>query len=308
MILLGSLDDFPETLRGGAVAIGNFDGMHLGHARLIERLRAMAAVVAGPAVAMTFDPPPARILRPEAAPEPLLWTARKVELLAALGIDAVLVYPTDRALLEMEAREFFDRVVRGRLGTRAMVEGPNFFFGRRRSGNVEVLRRFCTEVGMPFETTEPVEVGGRMVSSSRIRESIMAGRIEEARAMLGRPYRIRGVVVRGAGRGAGIGCPTANLDRIDTLLPADGIYAARVQVEDQCYPTAVSLGPNPTFGEGKRKVEAHLVGFQGDLYDRPIEIDFLARLREIRRFPSVEALRVQMAADVAKTIESANLG
>ena len=215
----------------------------------------------------------------------------------------MLVYPTDKALLEMEAREFFDRIVRRRLDARAMVEGPNFFFGRRRSGNVEVLRRFCAEANMPFEVAEPVDVEGQIVSSSRIRLLVMEGRVAEARAMLGRPHRIRGVVARGAGRGARIGCPTANLDQIDTLMPGEGIYATRALAEGRWHPAAVSLGPNPTFGESGLKVEAHLIGFHGMLYGQPMEVDFLARLREIKRFDSAEALLAQIAADVARTTE-----
>ena len=161
--ILRTLNDFPESLRGGAVAIGNFDGVHLGHARLIERLRAMAERVGGPAVVFTFEPSPTRILRPDAAPEPLLWLDRKVEILAELGADALLVYPTDKSFLEMEAQEFFARVIRDRLAARAMVEGPNFFFGRNRSGNVEVLRQFCAEAAMPFEVVPPVEVDDQIV-------------------------------------------------------------------------------------------------------------------------------------------------
>ena len=303
MISLPSLDDFPETLRGGAVAIGNFDGVHLGHARLVERLRAMAGMVGGPAVVFTFDPPPARVLRPQAAPEPLVWIDRKIEILAELGVDAALVYPTNKTFLELEARPFFDRILRGRLGARAMVEGPNFFFGHNRSGNVEVLRALCAEANMPFEVAEPMEVAGQIVSSSRIRSLVSTGRLDEARRMLGRPYRIRGVVVRGANRGAQLGYPTANIGQIDTLLPGEGIYAARARVENIWYPAAVSLGPNPTFDEGGLKVESHLIGFQGIIYDRPIEVDFLTRLREIRRFASVDALVAQMARDVARTVE-----
>ncbi|MEN6451117.1 MAG: riboflavin biosynthesis protein RibF [Thermoguttaceae bacterium] len=303
MITLHSIADFPDLLRGGAVAIGNFDGVHRGHARLVERLRAMADRVGGAAVVFTFDPPPTRILRPEAAPEPLVWPERKVEILAGLGVDAVLVYPTDRALLELDARQFFDRIVRGRLAARAMVEGPNFFFGHNRSGNVEVLRQFCAETRMPFEVPEPVEIQGQIVSSSRIRSLVAAGRIDEAVAMLGRPYRIRGVVVRGAGRGAKIGYATANLDQIDTLLPGEGIYAARAMAEGRWYPAAVSLGPNPTFGDGRLKVEVYVVGFEGDLYGDRVEVDFLARLRDIKRFVSVDELLGQMAKDVARTVQ-----
>ena len=307
MKLLRSLDDFPETLRGGAVAIGNFDGVHLGHARLVERLRAMAQHVGGPAVVFTFDPPPTRILRPDAAPEPLIWIDRKADILAEMGVDALLVYPTNKKFLELEARPFFEQVVRERLGARAMVEGPNFFFGRNRSGNVEVLRQFCAEANLPFEVAEPVEVAGQIVSSSRIRSLVLAGELDEAQAMLGRPYRIRGVVVRGAGRGAQLGYPTANVGQIDTLLPGEGIYAARAAAENVWYPAAVSVGPNPTFDEGALKVEAYLIGFQGAIYDQPIEVDFLGRLREIKRFASADALVAQMACDVTETIKKVAL-
>lgn len=311
MILLRSLTDIPESVRGGAVAIGNFDGIHLGHARLIERLRAMASQVGGPAIVFTFDPSPTRILRPDAAPEPLLWLDRKIEILAELGADAVLIYPTDRSFLETDARDFFENVVRGRLAARAMVEGPNFFFGRNRSGNVDVLRQFCAEVNMPFEVVPPVEIDGQIVSSSRVRSLVMAGRLDDARAMLGRPYRIRGVVVRGAGRGNKIGYPTANVDQIDTLVPGEGIYAAKIRIlpvdpvanTGPWRPAAVSLGPNPTFDDGILKVEAHIIGYQGDIYGRQVEVDFLARLRDIKRFESLDALLLEIAHDVERTIE-----
>jgi riboflavin kinase/FMN adenylyltransferase len=336
MTLLRNIKEFPESFRGGAVAIGNFDGVHLGHARLIERLRAMAKEVGGPAVAFTFDPSPTRILRPDAAPESLVWLQRKVEILSELGADAVFVVPTDRALLELEAREFFDRFVLDLIAARAMVEGPNFFFGHNRSGNVEVLRQFCKEANIPFELAEPLEIDGKIVSSSRIRLLVMEGRLDEARAMLGRPYRIRGEVIRGAGRGAKIGYPTANIGRIDTLLPGEGIYAARalvgsrhtpcaetadrtrsvpatadgtrsVPATDSWHPAAVSVGPNPTFDEAELKVEAYIIGFQGDIYGQPIAVDFLARLRDIKRFDSTDALVAQMARDVERVIENSNI-
>jgi riboflavin kinase / FMN adenylyltransferase len=303
MTPLRNLQEFPERLRGGAVAIGNFDGVHLGHARLVERLRAMAALVGGPAVVFTFDPSPTRVLRPGAAPEPLLWLGRKVEILSELGADAVFAYPTDKHFLEMDAREFFDEVVRNGLSARAMVEGPNFFFGRNRSGNVDVLRHFCDGAAMPFEVVKSVELEGQIVSSSRVRSLVMAGKLEDARSMLGRPYRIRGTVVRGAGRGATIGYPTANVGQIDTLMPGMGIYAARALAGNRWHPAAVSLGPNPTFGEGATKVEVYIIGFQGDIYGQPIEVDFLARLRDIERFDSVDTLVAQMARDVERAIE-----
>ena len=306
MLTINGLDDLPDSLHGGAVAIGNFDGVHFGHARLIERLRAMADRVGGPAVVFTFAPPPTRLLHPEATPEPLVWLERKLEILAGSGVDATLVYPTNRDFLDIEAREFFERVVRGRLAARAMVEGPNFFFGRNRSGNVALLRRCCEAAGMPFEVAEPVEVAGQIVSSSRIRKAVAAGRVEEAKRMLGREHRIRGTVVRGAGRGATLGYPTANLGQVDTLLPGHGIYAARAKAASVWRPAAVSLGPNPTFDEGETKIEVHIIGFQSTIYGQPVEVDFLAQLREIKRFDSATTLVEQMKHDIARTVEIAS--
>jgi riboflavin kinase/FMN adenylyltransferase len=301
MNIYRSLDEFPDQLRGGAVAVGNFDGVHLGHAHLIGRLKTLAGKIGGPAIVFTFDPPPVRILHPEAAPLPLIWIERKIQIFAELGIDALLIYPTTRAFLDLSAREFFDRVIRNRLDARAMVEGPNFFFGRRRSGTLETLRQFCTEAAVRFEVAPPVKIRGQIVSSSCIRQLLLEGRVEEAAHLLGRPYRLRGTVVRGSGRGAALGYPTANLARCQTLVPPDGIYAGRAWVEAETYPAAISVGVNPTFGETALKVEAHLLGFQGDLYDRPLEVDFLTRLRATEKFASVEALVDQMARDAEAT-------
>jgi riboflavin kinase/FMN adenylyltransferase len=295
------LNDFPNALGGGAVTIGNFDGVHLGHARLVERLQVMARNIGGPAVVLTFDPHPAWILHPEAAPQPLVWNERKVEILAELGVDAVVIHAVDVPFLEMESREFFDRIVLGRLGAKALVEGANFFFGHNRSGTIDVLRQFCTAASVRLEVPPPVNVDGQVVSSSRIRSAIVRGGVDEARRMLGRPYRVRGTVVRGAGRGAKLGYPTANLNQIDTLLPPVGIYAGRAWVDSTAHPAAICLGPNPTFDESILKVEVYLMDFHGDLYDRPLQVDFLARLRDIKKFASVEELIDQMAQDVAQS-------
>jgi riboflavin kinase/FMN adenylyltransferase len=326
-MLLRSLDDLPASLRGGAVAIGNFDGVHLGHAEIVARLVQMARRLAAPAVVLTFDPHPARLLRPAEAPAPLTWTERKAELLGQLGADAVLAYPTTLEFLRQEPREFFDQVVLGRLAARGLVEGRSFFFGRGRRGSVEVLGRFCAEAGIPLEVVEPMTVGDVAVSSSRIRQEISAGRIDEARGLLGRPHRIRGVVVAGRGRGKGLGYPTANLEQVDVLLPGEGIYAGQARLPQKTthqpeaqarelldsppslalragetvHPAALSVGPNPTFGETAAKVEAFVLDYRADLYGQTIEIDFLARLRDIRKFESAGELAAQMARDVEQT-------
>lgn len=299
--LFRDLDRLPEKFHRGAVSIGNFDGVHRGHAQIIERLVATARRVDGPAVVFTFDPHPARVLRPEAAPTPLGWTERNAQLLTELGVDAVVAYPTDKALLGLDARRFLDRIVRQRLRARAVVEGANFFFGRNRTGTVDLLRRYCDEAGIMLEVVEPVVIQRQVISSSQIRALVAAGRLDQVLTLLGRPYRIRGTVVRGAGRGAGLGYPTANLEQIDTLLPGEGIYAGRALTpsKDPPHPAAISVGPNPTFDEANLKVEAHLIQYDGELHGRTIEVDFLARLRDIKRFGSVDQLTAQMDRDIS---------
>lgn len=298
MQLLRSLDQLPPECRGGAVAIGNFDGVHRGHARIVERLLANAREVRGPAVVFTFDPHPAMVLRPEAAPQPLTWIDRKAELLGALGVDAMIAYPTDEALLALEAEEFFARIVREKLSARALVEGPNFAFGRGRRGTIDLLRSLADAAGVRLEVAEPVWDGGEIVSSSRVRRLVATGDVAEAGRLLTAPYRIRGLVTHGAGRGGRIGFPTANLAGVDTLLPAQGVYAGRVDLGGRPLAAAINLGPNPTFGEQALKIEVHLLDYAGSLYGQTLEVDFLARLRDIRPFADVAALKAQLAADI----------
>ena len=298
MKLLRSLEELTPELHGGAVTIGNFDGVHRGHARIIERLVANARKLAGPAVVFTFDPHPVRLLRPAAAPPPLTWTDRKAELLVELGVDAILAYPTDTALLALPPRAFFERIVLEQLGAGAIVEGPNFYFGHDRAGDVDTLRAYCAEAGIVMEVVPPLVVGDGFVSSSRIRGLIQSGSVGDARALLTHPYRIRGMVTHGAARGASIGFPTANIEAIDTLLPAHAVYAGRAWIDEHSWPAAVNIGPNPTFSEHATKVEAHLIGFHGNLYGQPLELDFLERLRNIQPFPSVDALVAQLRKDV----------
>jgi riboflavin kinase / FMN adenylyltransferase len=300
--LLRQVTNLPGELRFGAVAIGNFDGVHLGHARIVARVIQQARALGGPALVFTFDPHPVRILRPAQAPPPLTWTDRKAELLAQLGIDAVIAYPTDEELLGLSPWEFFDRIVREQLDARAMVEGPNFYFGHNRSGTIEVLGQLTANAGISLDVVEPLMVEGDFVSSSRIRRLVGDGRVDLARSLLTEPYRIRGMVVHGAGRGAKLGFGTANLDAVDTLLPAPGVYAGRGFVNNTRWPAAINIGPNPTFGEHTMKIEVHLVGWNGTpLYGQPLEVDFLGRLRNIQRFAGLEELKSQLNQDITAT-------
>lgn len=307
MHLIRDLSLLPESQSGGAVAIGNFDGVHLGHARIVERLRAQAAAVRGPAVVFTFDPHPVRLLRPAEAPPPLTWTDRKAELLKELGVDGVVAYPTDEQLLALGPREFFDQIVRGRLRARAMVEGQNFFFGKGRAGNVETLAAYCREAEMTLEIVEPVQAGGAPVSSSRVRGLVAAGDVSGAAALLTRPYRIRGLVTHGAARGAKLGFPTANVSAVDTLLPTPGVYAGAGVIGDERWPAAINLGPNPTFAEAGLKLEVHLIGFAGSLYGQVLEVDFYERLRDVRKFNGVAELVAQLKTDIEAARRAAEL-
>jgi len=303
VITIDSVGEVPDEVRGGYVAVGNFDGVHQGHCRLIARLRANAEATGAPALALTFDPHPVSLLRPREAPVPLVWTKRKVALLKEAGAGTVGVFATGPWLLGLTAREFFDRVIVGRFGARGMVEGPNFAFGRDRGGDAALLAGWCRDAGLGFEEVEPTRIDDQFVSSSRIRNCLQEGRAAAAARFLGRPHRIRGVVCHGAGRGRGLGFPTANLDAIDTLIPDDGVYASYAIIEGLAtvHPAACHIGPNVTFGESKRTVEAHILDFDGDLYGRILELDILERLRPSRSFAGSDDLLCQIRTDVDRT-------
>ena len=296
----------PDQYRGGWVTIGNFDGVHRGHQSMLAKLVQRAHVARTPAVVMTFDPHPIALLRPQHTPPALSLLDHKLELFEQHGIDTVVIYPTDHALLQLTPDEFFQKIVLGELNAVGLVEGPNFFFGHHRAGNVESLKTLCEAAGRMLEVVPAVIVDGRMISSSEVRSRIAAGQIAEAVEMLGHPYRVRGLVGSGAARGRTIGFPTANLEEITTLLPPDGVYAGRCSINETAYPVAINLGPNPTFGEAARKFEAHLIGFDGDLYGQSLDVDFLARIRDVVRFESSDALKQQLNHDLETVRALAN--
>lgn len=284
-----------------AVTVGNFDGVHLGHAAIVRRLIAASRRIDAPAVAFTFDPHPAAVVRPDHAPVPLTTPARRATLLRAIGVDAVVVQPTDKDLVSLTADRFYREILRERLHAVALVEGADFRFGANRKGDVRLLETLCSRDGVAFETVEAVLADGLPVSSSRIRGLIAAGRVAEAAILLASPYRLTGTVVEGANRGATIGFPTANLSGVATLLPAPGVYAARVTLPDRgSRPAAVHVGPNISFGETRIGVEAHLIGFSGSLYGCSLDVDFVERLRDTQKFDSIDGLVAQLAKDVAR--------
>ncbi len=297
----------PEEYRGGAVSIGNFDGVHRGHMALAAELRRHARDLGGPAVAVTFDPPPLRLLHPDRFQPALTTLATRAELLHAGGADHVVILRTTPELLQLSAEEFFGEVVRHRLGARALVEGANFGFGRNREGNIETLRRLCESAGIPLTTVPPRKTAdGTLISSSRVRAALLRGDVADVTQLLNRPYRLAGVVASGQRRGQQLGFPTANLENVKTLIPGDGVYAVRALVDDKAWPGAANVGSNPTFGEQARKVEIHIIGFHGDLYGKMLEVDFVGRLRDTRPFAGPAQLAEQLRRDIAEA--SALLG
>ena len=293
-------DEAPPGFAGGAVAVGNFDGVHLGHQALISAARRRAEEVHGPTVAVTFDPPPYQVLFPKAAPRPPLTTLPdRAELLHGIGADRVVVLRTTPSLLALSADQFFREVLLRQLGAQAVVEGYNFRFGCNRVGNTDALRRLCSAAEIRFEEVPPLTWDGEPVSSSRVRMALTTGDVALAAVLLDRSYRIAGTVIEGAKRGRTLGFPTANLGDVPTVLPGNGVYAVRVMVDGTMWPAAANVGPNPTFGEDARKVEVHLIGYTGDLYGQQLSVEFASKLRDTRPFASIAELTEQLSRDVA---------
>jgi len=287
-----------EACQGGVIAIGNFDGVHRGHQRMVEVLCDQSRLAKAPAVVMTFDPPPAAILRPGAVPPSLTIPAQRADMLKGYGVGQVVIWPTEQALLNLTAREFFQQILVDSFQAVGIVEGPNFRFGKGRKGDIEMLRGLCDDAGINLEVVVPVESDTGMVSSSRIRELVSSGRISDAVDLLGHPYEVCGQVVQGAGRGRTLGFPTANLSEIPTLLPGDGVYAGFCELEGRQYDCAVNVGRNPTFNEGRTKVEVHVMKWAADLYGKQLAVSLIADIREVRQFESASDLGRQIEQDI----------
>jgi riboflavin kinase/FMN adenylyltransferase len=298
-----------RPLRAPTVAIGNFDGVHRGHQALVTAAAGLARGSGGEAVVLTFDPHPAHFFAPHLAPPMIMPLARRLELLAQFGAEVVVIESFDAAFAAIEADPFVEEVLGRDLGARHVVVGYDFSFGHGRHGTPAVLTSLGGRLGMGVTVIPPVTVDGLVCSSTKIREFVHEGRVDGAQLLLGRPFEVTGEVVRGAGRGRGLGIPTANLRPEGELLPRTGIYAARARSLDGAVarPAAVSVGTNPTFvpGASEITVEAYLLDFDGDLYGKRLRLELLARLREERRFASTEELIAQIHKDVARTREIA---
>ncbi|MCY1042574.1 bifunctional riboflavin kinase/FAD synthetase [Corallococcus sp. bb12-1] len=302
MKVFQSVSEAGRQLQGQAVALGNFDGVHVGHQALFaEGLRHAAAS------ALTFQPHPGKVLQPDLAPKLITLLPRKLELLATRGLDSVVVQPFTRDYARNSPADF-EASLLDTLGVGHVVVGSDFTYGAHRAGTVTTLREAAAKRGAQVHIVQPVHVDGVVASSSRIREYILEGRVGAARRLLGRPFDLDGTVVAGAGRGRTIGFPTANVDTQNELRPAPGVYAIRVRLHSDAdgpwRPGAANIGVKPTFGGTEVTIEAHLLDFTGDLYGKELRVQFLERLRPEQRFGSAAELVGQIKRDVeaARTV------
>ncbi|HET6252214.1 MAG TPA: riboflavin biosynthesis protein RibF [Tepidisphaeraceae bacterium] len=308
MTILPGLDGLRQLAPGSILSIGNFDGVHRGHQSLLALARDMRAKRPGARLALaTFEPHPLTVLRPQRVPPRLTPRDFKRELLAQQGVDDLVELAPEPAVLNLTAEDFW-RILRDEVRPFAMIEGSEFNFGKGRGGNIHRLREWAAASDVKLHVAEELEVpllDMRVVpvSSTVVRWLIAYGRVRDAAICLGRPYALRGEVIKGHQRGREIGVPTANLQCDQQLVPDDAVYAGRTTIDGTTYPAAVSIGTMPTFGENQRQVEAHLVGFSGDLYGREITVQLLDWLREQRKYASVELMMQQIAKDVADIVQ-----
>ena len=302
------VDALPAGARGSVLTIGNFDGVHLGHRRILRAARELADGAGLSVCVLTFDPPPAAVLVPDQPLELILPTEVKGRLLCDGGADVIVVVEPTPELLAGGPEEFVRDVIIDRFGAAHLVEGPGFRFGRGRAGSVDTLARMAGGAG--FEVTEvppaTIEVPGEgavRVSSSLIRRLIRRGDVEAAGRCLTRPFTLHGRVVGGERRGRVLEFPTANVDPGRLITPSDGVYAGSAEIDAVTYAAAVSIGTKPTFGQTARTIEVNLIDADGDFYGRAIAVTFLARLRDQQKFPDADSLRVQIAKDIQRVRE-----
>jgi riboflavin kinase/FMN adenylyltransferase len=291
-------DPRPPWLVHPVLALGNFDGLHRGHLKIIERVRRGAAEHGGTPMAMTFDPHPSRVVRPDKAPTLLMTKEQRLEALEHAGIKAVAVVRFTTELSQWDPEMFVRTALVEWLRVSEVWVGANFLFGHDRGGNFSTLRTLGERYGFRADKIDPVRYKEFVVSSTRVRRLVAEGRMDEAGALLGHQYYIDGVVVEGKRRGRELGFPTANLKTDNELLPPNGVYATTTTIDGIVHPSISNIGLRPTFGDTtKTMIEAYVMGFDGDLYGRPVRLGFVQRLRDERKFEDVDALRAQMEAD-----------
>jgi len=302
MFVFRKLEDVPADFGPTYVSVGNFDGVHRAHARVLSEIVARAKANGGKAVAVTFEPHPARILKPEASLKLLTPAPEKLRWLESTGVDAVLLLPFGRDLSLMSPRDFAERILKDKLHAQEIHEGFNFRFGHKAVGDMKMLADFGREMGFAVKEYPEMKLRGETVSSSQVRKLIAGGQVSKARHLLARPFCILGVPGRGRGYGSKYTVPTINMARYDELVPKDGVYITCTRVAKEQFESVTNVGNRPTFGDELFAIETHLLNFHPIelIPQTEVEICFLDRLRDEVKFPSVDALREQIARDVKK--------
>jgi riboflavin kinase / FMN adenylyltransferase len=309
MQILHGIDGLLQAPIKSVISIGNFDGIHLGHRRILQTARDLATAKSAQLVLVTFEPHPLTVLRPESAPPRLTPPAIKEPLLKSAGVDCLVILPPEPQVLGLTAEDFW-AILRDQAEAADLVEGASFRFGRGAKGTIARLREWTATSRTKLHIVDSVQVPLldlqiTPVSSSVIRFLLAYGRVRDAAICLGRPYALFGEVGKGFSRGKQMGTPTANLRCNDQLIPADAVYAGRCAVNGKTYPAAVSIGTNPTFGENARQIEAHLIGFDGDLYGTTLTVELVDWLREQRAYSGVDPLMAQIKKDIVLTVATA---
>lgn len=281
-----------------AASLGNFDGVHRGHQAILKRVVENSRDLDLPSVVMTFDPVPKKVLSPETAPPLIQTLEQRLEIFERLDIDNTIIVVFDMEFARKSPEEFVRQYLIELLHVQAFIVGGNFAFGHRKQGNITLLKQMGTQYGFTVECVDAVQDGGARISSTLIRGEIQAGQIEQALIHLGHPFSLRGVIIKGEQLGGKIGIPTANLQVRNELLPGRGVYACRAIFEKQVFPAAVNVGYRPTVGGKNLTVEAHLIGFSGELYEKEMELQFFHRIREEKQFAGIDALRNQILSDI----------
>jgi len=307
MEIIEQLEQISKPFENAVITIGNFDGVHLGHRALFQQVVEKAKALGGRSIAMTFEPHPIRVLKKNGQPPLITLYEQKVELIRKTGIEVLICVPFTPEFAAMSARAFVEDLLVERIGMKAIVVGEDYTFGANREGNLGLLKKYAGRLGFEVVVVYPVkvsrEIAGR-ISSTRIRQLINAGRVEDAGVLLGRYYQIRGRVVSGRSRGAKVlGFPTANINLHDELCPKEGIYAVTVEHEGREFPGVANIGYSPTFGDQLFTVEVYILDFNEDIYDQKIRVNFVKKLRDEIRFSDINQLKQAIAGDVARARE-----
>ena len=303
MLIFRDYSDIPEDFRSSVITIGNFDGVHKGHQFIINKVVETSKAIGSMGGVITFHPHPRRVLYSDTKFEKLTFIERKVQLIKELGVDFILLLNFTHGLSCFTPEQFVRDILVNKLKIKLVIVGRNFFFGRDRSGDIATLKFLGERYGFEVEPIDPiVDRDGVVISSSRIRELLKEGKIEEANQMLGRPYELEGKVVKGEGIGKELGFPTVNLKGIRVLIPKRGVYGGYCIIEDRVYKSAIHIGERPTFNK-PLSIEAYIIGFSGNLYNKWLRLHILKRIRDQIRFNTIEQLRAQIENDVRR-IES----